>query len=141
MSHDFDPLTGDPLPLSNRATPKADTGGITAETLAKLDAMSKEQLITLIRRVSGAVWGVGLMDDNALADAMLLKLASNGLASADAREALANIREWLDRKQGKSIERHQVDQRVLMVVADEQREAARLEVKQALAKVLQSNNK
>ena len=74
---------------------------IDEKTLSTLHDMSKDALIELIKRVSGAMWGVGLMTKQETGEAMLLRLAIDALSTDDARVALANIREWLDRERGK----------------------------------------
>lgn len=78
--------------------------GIDAQTMAAIDQMPVNELRELIRSVSGAMWGIGLMDEDATAEAMLLRLAIDGLTTKDARQALANINAWLDRKQGKPVQ-------------------------------------
>jgi len=74
------------------------------DAIDRLDKLSKPELVALIGSVSKAVWGIGLMKDDEIAECMLLKLAINALTTSDAKDALSNIREWLDRKKGKAVQ-------------------------------------
>lgn len=73
-----------------------------APDLSRLDGMTREELIGLIRRVSGAMWGIGLSTPEEIADAMKLKLATGGLTEKDMYKALPLMREWFDRQMGKA---------------------------------------
>jgi hypothetical protein len=82
---------------------KVNLGGpITQETLNKLEAFSKPELIKLIRKVSGAVWGIGIMSDDEAFEAVRLKLLHTGLTSESANTSLNVIKEWIDRTKGKA---------------------------------------
>lgn len=72
------------------------------DTLDQLEAMSKGELISLIQRVSGAMWGVGLKTKEQIAEAFKLKLAIGGMAEMDMFKALPVMREWFDREMGKA---------------------------------------
>ncbi len=109
MEYEIDSKTGERR-VKQLQPPQSPAAAISAEDMAKLDDMSRGELIALIRRVSGAIWGIGMLDEDRTAEAMMLKLAINGLTTQDTREALANISQWLDRKKGKAIQR--VDQRI-----------------------------
>lgn len=85
---------------------------ISEEQIAKLGTLSKDELISLIKRVSGAMWGIGLMTPQEIADAMKLKLAHGGLTQTDMFKALPVMREWFDREMGKA------PQSIAMVVED-----------------------
>lgn len=101
MSHEVDPLTGDPLPL---AAPKTALEPVTAPfevDRTKLAEMSKSELIALICRVGGAVWGVGIMTDDEAYEAACLKLLHGGLTEKDVWKALPTLKEWMDRRKGK----------------------------------------
>ncbi|MDX1975009.1 MAG: DUF5681 domain-containing protein [Rickettsiales bacterium] len=77
------------------------TTEIGMETLDKLEDMTKRELIALIRRVSGAMWGIGIMTDEEAYDAICLKLLHGGLTQTDTWKALPPLKEWADRKRGK----------------------------------------
>jgi hypothetical protein len=69
--------------------------------LAKLEGLSKPELIALIRRACLDKARVMLMGEEEQAKAMLDTLAIMALTSDDDKAVLNAIREWLDRKQGK----------------------------------------
>lgn len=87
--------------------PQANPGGISEAELASLDAMTKDELITLIKRVSGAMWGIGLKTPQEIAEAFKLKLAISGLTERDISKALPAMREWFDREMGKPLQQTQ----------------------------------
>ena len=98
--------------------PKQDsTGGdsnpISAATLSILHSMPKEALISLIQRVSGAMWGIGLKTQDDIAEAFKLKLAIGGMSEKDMFKALPVMREWFDRSLGKA------PQSIAMTVKDD----------------------
>ncbi len=74
---------------------------ISQETLDKLETFSKPELIQLIRKVSGAVWGIGIMNDDEAFECVRLKLLHTGLTSESANSSLSVLREWSDRTKGK----------------------------------------
>jgi len=83
---------------------KANLGGpISQETLNLLETLSKDDLIGVIRRVSGAIWAVGVLTEEETYQAMLDKLAIIGLTTDDVKDSLSYIKEWIDRKKGKPI--------------------------------------
>lgn len=69
--------------------------------IAKLDDMSKVELIGVIRRCYATKARVMLMGEEEQARAMLDALAVMALTGDDDKAVLSAIREWLDRKQGK----------------------------------------
>jgi len=75
---------------------------ITQETLNKLETFSKPQLIALIKKVSGSIWGVGIMSDDEAYEAVRLKLLHTGLTSESANSSLNVLKEWTDRTKGKA---------------------------------------
>lgn len=70
--------------------------------LAVIDQMDATALRALIRRVSGAMWGIGLKTKEEIADAFKLKLAIGGMSEKDMFKALPIMREWFDRELGKA---------------------------------------
>lgn len=77
-------------------------GEISQETLDKLEQLSKSELINLIKKVSGAVWGIGLMTDDEAFEAVRLKLLHTGLTTESANSSLNMLKEWSDRTKGKA---------------------------------------
>lgn len=123
----YDPLTGDPLPDSQRmgnSTPQM--ASIEGVDLTALDSMTKQQLVALIKRIGGAMWGVVLMTDEQRAEAMLDRMAIIALTSADQKAASESMREWLDRKLGRSIQR--IEQKNLNINATTARELTTEEI-------------
>lgn len=90
-------MKGNPIPAAVTAAPPPD--------LSKLDEMTKEELITLIRLSNADQIAIALMDEEEIARAMLHKLAVNALTSKDARQTLENVKEWIDRVKGKAMQR------------------------------------
>ena len=70
--------------------------------LAAIDQLDATALRALIRRVSGAMWGIGLKTREEIADAFKLKLAIGGMSEKDMFKALPIMREWFDRELGKA---------------------------------------
>ena len=77
---------------------------ITEETLEKLEEMSKDELIKLIRKVGGAMFGVGLLNDDEAFEAVKLKLLNMGLSYESASNSLPSLKEWADRAKGKAVQ-------------------------------------
>lgn len=71
------------------------------EQIDNLGMLSKDQLIALIKRVSGAIWGYAMMDDAQKVEAARLKLYNLGMSSNEAREVVSALDKWFDRTQGK----------------------------------------
>lgn len=92
--------------------PVAPSNAITDDVLANLSNMPQEALISLIQRVSGAMWGIGLKTKEDIAEAFKLKLAISGMAEKDMFKALPIMREWFDRELGKA------SQSIAMTVED-----------------------
>ena len=87
-------------------------GGIDPATFATLQTLDKEALISLIERVAGAMWGIGLKTKEQRREAILLRLAVLALTSKEAKDVVATARELFDRETGKPIQ--QVDASVRM---------------------------
>lgn len=79
-----------------------DDNHITEADLATLDQMDATALKSLVQRVSGAMWGIGLKTREQIAEAFKLKLAISGMAEKDMFKALPIMREWFDRELGKA---------------------------------------
>ncbi len=71
---------------------------------SSLKSLPKPELIAIIQRMNAAMGNVAGMTDEQIAEAMLLKLATNALTTKDAKDCLANVNAWLDRKQGKAVQ-------------------------------------
>lgn len=95
------------------------SGTITAQDIEALETLSKPQLINLIKKVSGAVWGIALKTDEEAYEAVRLKMLNSGLSEENIGKSLPALKEWLDRTKGKPIQRidQKIDQRI--VRADE----------------------
>ncbi len=91
----------DKIPPANQLVIE-DEYTIDQDTLDQLHRMDKEALISLIQRVSGAMWGVGLKTKEDIAEAFKLKLAIGGMTEKDMFKALPIMREWFDRELGKA---------------------------------------
>lgn len=75
---------------------------ISADDMASLDAMTREQLIALVRRIGGARWAeIITMTRNEQAIAMKDRLAHIAL-TAEVKEALIAIDKFLDREEGRA---------------------------------------
>lgn len=113
MNDEFDPLTGDPLPKSNKVAPTATqppANAITAEEIARLEGMDKESLIALIRRFACQCGIATMMTKEETAQAMRDVLAETALKpivaglnmKADINARMTAIDKWLDRSEGKA---------------------------------------
>lgn len=80
---------------------------------AKLEEMTKNELIELLMRIGGAVCGIAMQTPEEIAEAFKLKLAINGLGERDMFKALPIMKEWFDRTMGKAA------QSVSLTVKDE----------------------
>lgn len=80
----------------------AQRNAIDEATMGKLAAMGKDELISLIKRVGGAMWGIALMDDEAAYEAVRLRLLHKGLTSVSDNVALNLLKEWMDRTKGRA---------------------------------------
>ncbi len=114
MTDEFDPLTGELLPKSSKtiAPQSPAIAPLSAEQLAKLDDMSRGELIALIERMARQCGMVAGMTDEQTAQAMLDTLAHTALMpivpglsmKADIQSRLSAIDKWLDRTKGKPVQ-------------------------------------
>ena len=94
----YNPRQAAPVPLKEAASNDA----ISASDLSRLEEMTKEQLIALVRRIGGARWAdIMIMDRKQQAIAMRDRLAHIAL-TGDIRDALTAIDKFLDREEGKT---------------------------------------
>lgn len=70
--------------------------------LTRLDSMSREELIALVKTVGGAIWGYVLDDDKQKAEAARLKLYNKGMTSSDIKDMVPALDKWFDRTMGKA---------------------------------------
>lgn len=92
------------------------------QELPSLDSLSREELIALIKRVSGAMGWVCSMTQEETAQAMLDKLALEALGrTAQAKDCISAINAWLDRTQGKAVQRMELKAQVATFDADRHR--------------------
>jgi hypothetical protein len=73
-----------------------------APDLSRLGDMSREELITLIKMVSGAIWGYALLDDTQKVEAARLKLYNLGMTSTEVHKVVPALDKWFDRSLGKA---------------------------------------
>lgn len=76
----------------------------TDDQLARIEDMSRDELITLARRCNAALGGVGVLSEDETAEALLLKISAHAL-SGRGIDWLSSAREWFDRKRGKATQR------------------------------------
>ncbi len=101
------PIAG-ALPVAN-----SEEFAITEDVIAKLEEMPTDELIALIKLVSGAMWGIGLLTKEETREAMKLKIANIALTAKDNQTILKACNDWLDREEGKATQR--IEQKVLNV--------------------------
>lgn len=89
---------------------------ITSDVIAKLDSMTKDDLITLIKLVYGAIWGYAILTADEKREAMRLRVANIALTSTDNETVLKACNQWLDREEGKPMQR--IENKSLIVAVD-----------------------
>ena len=89
-------------PLQPRTEAPFLNGKLMESDLAKLDTMSKDALIRLIKAIGGAIWGIGLLTPQDQAEASRLKLITLGLTSSEAHKVIPALDKWFDRTEGKA---------------------------------------
>ena len=116
----YDPLTGELLPdpsvvktsLAGDSTQQSDNSLPTPVELSRLDSMSREELIDLVKRMACQCGLSAAMTDEETAQAMLDTLAETALkpivmginVKADIQSRMNAIDKWLDRKKGKPVQ-------------------------------------
>lgn len=105
--YEYDPLTGDPMPKSALPVLAHETANAAISTaqLAALDSMPKYELIALIKRVAGAMWGYALLSSEQKREALRLKIYSIAMQSSQDAVTLKAANDWLDREEGKPVQR------------------------------------
>ena len=91
---------GKPIGALRIATPWF-TGELQDSDIARLETMSKSQLITLLKTLGGVV-GYALMDDEEKVRAAELKLYGLAMKSNEVHKVIPAIKEWYDRTKGKA---------------------------------------
>ncbi len=104
---EIDPVTGE---MRRVASSQTTTQIIPVTDPEAVSRMSRSELEHAYRIACGAFLGVALASNDEIAQAISLKLAAAGLGEKDIYKALPALREWLDRTQGKSVQR--IDQRI-----------------------------
>lgn len=94
------------------SSPIASANEISPADLARLDTLTREELLELIRKAAGAIWGYALMDDAQKAEAARLKLYNLGMSATEVHKVVPALDHWFDRTQGKA------PQSVAMTVED-----------------------
>lgn len=83
--------------------------------LTAIDGMDATALRKLIRRVSGAMWGVGLQTPEQREEAMLLKLSILALTSQEAKDVVSTTKEYFDRVRGRPSQSIDLNQKIGIV--------------------------
>jgi hypothetical protein len=81
---------------------KSNESPLSADVLARLEGMTREELIALIKGVAGAIWGYALMDDIQKAEAARLKLYNLGMSASEVHKVVPALDKWFDRTEGKA---------------------------------------
>lgn len=79
--------------------------GLSDTQLAGVDSMPKDELIALIKRVAGAMWGYALLSSEQKREALRLKIYSIAMQSSQDAVTLKAANDWLDREEGKPVQR------------------------------------
>lgn len=80
----------------------APIASISADDMAKLGGYSRDELIALIKTVSGAFWGYALADDSERAEAARLKLYGMGMSATEVHKVVPALDKWFDRTVGRA---------------------------------------
>lgn len=112
MSDEFDALTGDPLPKTNRretgsnsqVTQQTDTP-LSAVDLAKLGEMTKDELIALVKCLPVRITGYALQTKEERREALKLEVYAVAMSNTMDAVKLKACNDWLDREDGKSTQR------------------------------------
>ena len=91
-----------------------------APDIAKLEGMTREDLIALVERMARQCGMVASMTEDEIRQAFLDRMAHIGL-TGKAQEALAAMEKRMDRVEGKAIQREAIAIKVENVPVDEQR--------------------
>lgn len=116
MAIEFDDY-GNPLQVQSAPVEQA-------EAMPDLEQLGAPELRTLLKRLFAAVYGVGLMSEDDIAQAFMDRLAIDGLTSKDARITLANCNAWLDRVKGKAVQK--IEQQIVTATIDPAEAARRI---------------
>lgn len=84
--------------------------------LSKLDQMTREELIALIKTVSSALWGYALLSKEEKQEALRLKVYAIAMGSAQDAVTLKAANDWLDREEGKATQR--IESKTLVATVD-----------------------
>lgn len=117
----FNPQTGkfSTVEISEEAIQsQSPTNALTSDILEKLEGYSKEELIALIKRVSGAMWGYALLDDEQKAEAARLKLYNLGMTATEVHKVVPALDKWFDRTVGKAAQSIQLDANMNVVTVN-----------------------
>jgi hypothetical protein len=77
---------------------------LSADVLERLEGYSRDELIALIKLVSGAIWGYALDTREQKAEAARLKLYALGMDSNDISKVVPALDKWFDRTMGKAVQ-------------------------------------
>lgn len=91
------------------------SGDIDDLTWDKLRKLEREELMQLIKRIGGAVWGYALATDEEKAEAAQLRLYTLAMNTSETHKVIPALKEWFDRVKGKpaqSIDMNVKDERM-----------------------------
>ncbi len=88
---------------------------LTAAELERLGDMTQQQLVGLIKRVSGAMWGIGMQTQEERDAAILLKLSILALTSEEAKDVVSTAKEYFDRSRGRPMQSIDLNQKIGIV--------------------------
>lgn len=89
------------IPITPKTSPGQSAAPVSADDLAKLGGMTREELIALVMRVGGAIWGYALADDTQKAEAARLKLYAMGMSATEIHKGVPALDKWFDRTVGR----------------------------------------
>ena len=85
---------------------------LSSEDLARLDGMSREEIIALVKALPARITGYALQTKEERREAMRLKVYEIAMSAANDAITLKAANDWLDREEGKSVQREVIDMRV-----------------------------
>ncbi len=90
-------------------TDQSPANTLTTSDLEKLEGMSREGLVGIVRRIGGARWAeIMIMTDEERVNAIVDNLVHTALTSADRKEARESGKEALNRLVGTSVQRQAI---------------------------------
>lgn len=113
-----------PMKTINAAAQKLPDDSVSSFDLATIDLMTIDELRGLVRRVSGAMWGYALQDKEQKKEALRLKIYGIAMNSSNDAVILKAANDWLDREEGKPMQRVQAQVAIATVSLEDRRKEA-----------------